>query len=73
MEETEPIKHVQDVVPAIVFQPINKDEIKLFQKNGGNALGIEADEGPLFRAYLILILRLRLYHGGANQNMIYSV
>jgi hypothetical protein len=46
IEEVEPIKGVKDVIPSIVFQPINRDEIRLFSKNGGNCLGIEPGEGP---------------------------
>ena len=46
IEEVEPIKGIKDVIPSIVFQPINREEIKLFSKNGGKCLGIEPGEGP---------------------------
>ena len=46
LEEIQPILNVKDVVPSMVMQPINRDEIRLFSKNGGNCLGINDDEGP---------------------------
>jgi hypothetical protein len=52
VEETEPIKHVPGIVPGIVFQPINKDEIAFFSKKGGNALGISNEDGPLLCRFL---------------------
>ena len=51
VEETEPIKNVPGILPGIVFQPINKDEISLFSKNGGNSLGISNEDGPLLCEY----------------------
>ena len=51
MEETHQIKHILKVAPALTFHSINKNEIKHFQKNDGNALGIEGDEGPLISEY----------------------
>ncbi|KAH8684498.1 hypothetical protein BGZ60DRAFT_478650 [Tricladium varicosporioides] len=47
LQEVQTIKHVRDIVPAINIQPINKDDIQNFQKNGGNCLGIDAGEGAL--------------------------
>ena len=49
LEEIQPILRVEDVIPSIVLQPINKDEIHLFGKNGGNCLGIKDEDGPLIR------------------------
>lgn len=46
MEETEKIWDIKDVIPSVVAQPINRDEIRLFSKNGGNCLGFKEDEGP---------------------------
>jgi hypothetical protein len=43
----EPLKYVKDAIPSIVFQGIYKEEIALFAKNGGNAIGIDSSEGPL--------------------------
>lgn len=45
--EVQAVKHIKDVIPAIVVQPINKDEIAIFKENGGNCLGIEDVDGPL--------------------------
>jgi len=49
MEEVEPIKNVTGVVPSLIFQPITLDQISHFSKNGGNALGITPNAGPLNR------------------------
>ncbi|KAL8803731.1 MAG: hypothetical protein Q9182_003006 [Xanthomendoza sp. 2 TL-2023] len=35
------------ILPAIVMQPLTKPRIRLFRKNGGNALGISENDGPL--------------------------
>jgi hypothetical protein len=51
LEEIQPILGVKDVIPGMVLQPINRDEIHLFQKNGGNCLGINDDDGPLIRKF----------------------
>ncbi|KAE8445079.1 hypothetical protein EG329_013794 [Mollisiaceae sp. DMI_Dod_QoI] len=45
--EVESVKHVKDVIPALLVQPINRDEIAIFKKNGGNCLGLEDVDGPL--------------------------
>ncbi|CZR59926.1 related to 6-HYDROXY-D-NICOTINE OXIDASE [Phialocephala subalpina] len=45
--EVQAVRHVKDVIPAMVLQPINKDEIAIFKKNGGNCLGMEDVDGPL--------------------------
>ena len=49
LEEIQPILGVKDVIPSIVSQTINRDEIHLFGKNGGNCLGIKDGDGPLIR------------------------
>lgn len=49
LEEIQPILGIKDVIPSMVMQPINKDEIHLFGKNGGNCLGILDGDGPLIR------------------------
>ncbi|TVY84863.1 Bifunctional solanapyrone synthase [Lachnellula suecica] len=46
MQEIELVKEVNGLIPSMVIQPINKDEIRNFGKNGGNCLGFEDDEGP---------------------------
>lgn len=53
--EVQAIKHVKDVIPAMVMQPINKDEMAIFKKNGGNCMGMEDADGPLIRALLLHI------------------
>jgi hypothetical protein len=45
--ETDAIKHVAGFLPSLILQIITKDEISAFKKNGGNALGISEDDGPL--------------------------
>jgi hypothetical protein len=35
------------------FQVLSKNEISLFSKNGGNAFGLDSDEGPLLREFYI--------------------
>jgi hypothetical protein len=46
MDEVEPIKDAEGIVPSIVFQPITTDMISHFSKNGGNSLGLTG-EGPV--------------------------
>lgn len=45
--ETEVIKTVPDVFPYCSFQPITIAQMSYFTKNGGNALGITSEDGPL--------------------------
>ncbi len=48
VQEIEPIKNTAaDFLPALVMQPITKPMIRLFRRNGGNALGIAEEDGPL--------------------------
>lgn len=47
MEETEKIRHLKGMISALPMQIITKAEIAHFQKNGGNCLGIDPDDGPL--------------------------
>jgi hypothetical protein len=37
---------------------INKDEIAHMSKNGGNALGLKEDDGPLIRKIVSLYINL---------------
>ncbi|KAF5678611.1 FAD binding domain-containing protein [Fusarium heterosporum] len=39
---------IPGILPAMVIQGITTPQIKQMQKNGGNALGISVDNGPLF-------------------------
>lgn len=48
ISEIDPIRNVADIVPCMVMQLISKDEIGHFSKNGGNALGLNDQEEPLF-------------------------
>ena len=52
VEEVENIKNVTGFGPACVFQAITMDIISHFSKNGGNALGITPEDGPLIRIQL---------------------
>lgn len=47
IQEMDNIKHVRGIIPSMTFQPINLNELRKFGKNGGNAIGIKVDEGPL--------------------------
>ena len=51
ISEIDPIRNVADLVPSMVMQLISKDEIGHFSKNGGNALGLNDQEEPLFCKY----------------------
>ena len=46
-EEIAKVKDVVDFLPNMVMQPISRQTISLMGKNGGNALGLEASDGPL--------------------------
>ncbi|KAL8724989.1 MAG: hypothetical protein Q9166_007638 [cf. Caloplaca sp. 2 TL-2023] len=47
VREVERIKDAKGILPALVMQPITEPMIRLFHKNGGNALGIAEGDGPL--------------------------
>ncbi|KAK2768274.1 hypothetical protein FQN54_000127 [Arachnomyces sp. PD_36] len=47
MEEIEPVSGAQALVPSAVLQVITPDVIIHMEKNGGNALGLSASDGPL--------------------------
>jgi len=49
VEEVATIANASNLTPACVFQPITKPIISQMGKNGGNALGITTDDGPLIR------------------------
>ncbi|KAB8296916.1 hypothetical protein EYC80_002325 [Monilinia laxa] len=46
-QEVQNITNATNVLPAIILQPISEPIISHFSKNGGNALGITAEHGPL--------------------------
>lgn len=54
LAEVEGIKDAEGILPALVMQPITKNIISHFSKNGGNALGIEESDGPLIRKFPLL-------------------
>lgn len=45
--DLEPILNIEGFLPSLVFQPLQLAVISNFKKNGGNALGISEDDGPL--------------------------
>jgi hypothetical protein len=47
LEETKPIESVPGIVPALVLQVITDGQLEQMRKNGGNALGLSAKNGPL--------------------------
>ncbi len=47
--EVEPARHVPGFGAAMSMQTIARDEIAQFTRNGGNALGIKEEDGPLTR------------------------
>lgn len=57
-DEIGAIQDVTEIVPSCVFQPVTVDIISHFSKNGGNALGITLEHGPLIRT---LSIQTRMY------------
>jgi len=45
--DIQPILNITSFLPALVFQPLTVPVIQKFAKNGGNALGITDEDGPL--------------------------
>lgn len=54
-QEVETIKDAADILPALVMQPITIPTIRLFRKNGCNALGIAEADGPLILMNLAIL------------------
>lgn len=50
-EEASAILDVEGLLPAFAFQPISKNILENMQKDGGNALGLTPDRGPLMSEY----------------------
>ncbi|PYI00583.1 FAD-binding domain-containing protein [Aspergillus sclerotiicarbonarius CBS 121057] len=46
-QEIAPIQNVTGLVPALVWQVISTNTMEHMTKNGGNALGLDATDGPL--------------------------
>ena len=47
VEQMNQVKDAEGILPALVMQPITKDMVSHFSKNGGNALGIAEADAPL--------------------------
>jgi hypothetical protein len=47
IEEATPLLNLSGFAPAFAFQPLSLNIIEKMAKNGGNALGLSTDEGPL--------------------------
>jgi hypothetical protein len=47
ISEAETVSHVENLTPGMTLQILNREEISLFQKNGGNCLGIVEEDWPL--------------------------
>lgn len=50
------ILDIADFLPSLVYQPLQLAVIAKFAKNGGNALGIDASDGPL-TSMIVLAVR----------------
>jgi hypothetical protein len=55
ISEVNDIKHVSGLLPSLIMQIITKEEIMCFHKNGGNALGIKEEDGPLLRKHSYIL------------------
>jgi hypothetical protein len=40
------------MIPNLIFLPISLNELRGFQKNGGNAIGFDEGDGPLLSTYI---------------------
>ncbi|KAE9373188.1 FAD-binding domain-containing protein [Stipitochalara longipes BDJ] len=47
IDEATPLLNLTGFAPAFAFQPLSLNIIEQMSKNGGNALGLSVDEGPL--------------------------
>ena len=62
VEQMNPIKDAEGFLPALVMQPITKDMVSHFSKNGGNALGIAEADAPLICEYYRPLARFAICH-----------
>jgi hypothetical protein len=46
-EMVEPLKPIKGFVPGITFQPLSASTMKFTKSNGGNAMGLDEEDGPL--------------------------
>jgi hypothetical protein len=58
--EIDAIKHISGLLPSLIMQIITREEISAFQRNGGNALGITDEDGPLLRKFLSWVTGMAL-------------
>jgi hypothetical protein len=49
LSEVDLIKTIPGTLAGLNLQLLTKDEIQIFSANGGNSLGINKEDGPLFR------------------------
>lgn len=61
----ERIKQVKGVIPVIMLQPLSSTTMEMTNKDGGNALGLDASEGPL-----LVILLSAVWSDGADDALV---
>jgi hypothetical protein len=61
MEEIYPLKKLSGLSTSLGVQIITLDEIAHFGKNGGNPIGLKAEDGPLMCTMLIYYLLSPLF------------
>jgi hypothetical protein len=61
LSEVDNIKTIPGTLASSNLQLLSKDEIAIFSTNGGNSLGIDRKDGPLFCAFNIPPLDIELY------------
>ena len=57
------VKHAEEIVPAIVFQQMPKNTLRMMAKDGGNCLGLKEDDGPLINVEICF----RWAHAGDDE------
>jgi hypothetical protein len=62
LQELENIKNIDGMVPSLVFQPVKLNDLKGFNKNGGNAIGIKESDGPLMRTSFPFLVDVPDHH-----------
>ena len=53
--EVTKISHISDLQAYIVYNPLTKEVLKHMGKRGGNALGIDVQDGPLMSRFSLLV------------------
>jgi len=67
MEEVEIVKNATGILPSVIYQPITTAMTSHFSKNGGNALGFGAADGPLNRTSPFFLPSLSQTNNPSNQ------